>query len=48
MSRRKQKRTFEFVCGYCKRNFTAGSEKARYCCSAHKQAAYRLRLEVKA
>jgi 5-methylcytosine-specific restriction endonuclease McrA len=33
----------DLVCAYCKREFTAFSWKAKYCCPAHRSAAHRLR-----
>lgn len=41
-------RKFTAICAYCGRSFEAESDRARYCCPAHKQAAYRDRLTRKA
>lgn len=37
------KRTFTAICAYCNMQYQAEKEWARYCCPAHKQAAYRER-----
>lgn len=44
----KIRRTFKAVCAYCGCTFDAESDRARWCCPAHKQAAYRERKEKRA
>lgn len=39
----KAERFFRVVCAYCGETFEAQSDRARYCCDAHRQAAYRER-----
>jgi hypothetical protein len=35
------------VCHHCRRTFEARSKRAKYCCNACKQAAYRIRRRAK-
>ena len=35
------------ICAHCKAQFEAKGDKAKYCCGAHKQAAYNARQRSK-
>lgn len=48
MTRRPAEKQFRCICAYCGAEFMAESDRRRWCCNAHKQAAYRARQEKKA
>ena len=47
MTWHRQARKFTAICAYCGQPFQTSSDRARYCCQAHRQAAYRERRDRK-